>query len=200
MSFLMGYKIGMTQVYDGAYAVPVTVVEAGPCPVVNIVGNSKVVIGFGRKKSANKPMEGIFKKAKIKPVRFLQQISTDLSIKTGDKITTEIFQEGEKVDVTGVSKGKGTAGVIKRHGFHGGPGGHGSMFHRAPGSIGHCEFPGRVVKGTKLPGHMGVDRVTVKNLKIIKIINESNILYIKGAVPGACGSLITIKKHGKENV
>ncbi len=200
MSVLMGYKVGMTQIYDGSGAVPVTVVEAGPCPVVRRVGDSEVVIGFGIKKSANKPMSGIFKKAKIKPVRFLKQIKTDLSVNIGDKITTEIFQEGEKVDVTAVSKGRGAAGVIKRHGFHGGPGGHGSMFHRAPGSIGNCEFPGRVVKGRKLPGHMGNQNVTVKNLKIVKVINESNILYIKGAIPGAPGALVTIKKHGKKNV
>ncbi len=200
MSGLMGYKIGMTQVYDGGNAVPVTVVEAGPCHVVSVGKDSSIIIGFGIKKKVNKPMDGIFKKAKLNPLRFLRTMSYDGSVKIGDKITTDMFKEGEQVDVGGTSRGKGTAGVMKRHGFHGGPGGHGSTFHRAPGSIGHCEFPGRVVKGQGMPGHMGTNKVTVKNLKIIKIIGAGNIIYLKGAVPGAPGSLLRIEKRGNSNV
>ncbi len=200
---ILGRKLGMTQVWsEDDQLIPVTVIQAGPCTISQIKtiekdGYQAVQIGFGdiKAKKVNKPMKGHFDAAGIEPVRVLREVhvqnSADYSL--GQKLTVEQFAEVKKVDVTGISKGKGFAGVIKRHNFHGGPGGHGSHFHRAPGSIGQCATPSRVFKGAKLPGHMGVDKVTVKNLEVVKIDLEQNLLLVKGAVPGGKGALLSVR-------
>lgn len=200
---LLGRKLGMTQVWseDGSL-IPVTVIEAGPCVVTQVKtvetdGYNAVQIGFGAiaEKKVNKPMAGHFAKAGVDPVKHLIEIRlTDApELAAGDAVTVEALAETAKVNVSGVSKGKGFAGVMKRHNFRGGPGGHGSHFHRAPGSIGQASTPSRVYKGTKLPGHMGSEKVTVRNLEVVKVDAEQNLLIVKGAVPGAKGALLTIK-------
>ena len=200
---ILGRKLGMTQVWsEDDQLIPVTVIQAGPCTISQIKtiekdGYEAVQIGFGdiKAKKVNRPMKGHFDAAGIEPVRVLREVhvkySADYSL--GQKLTVEQFAEVKKVDVTGISKGKGFAGVIKRHNFHGGPGGHGSHFHRAPGSIGQCATPSRVFKGAKLPGHMGVDKVTVKNLEVVRIDLEQNLLLVKGAVPGGKGALLSVR-------
>lgn len=200
---LLGRKLGMTQVWseDGSL-IPVTVIEAGPCVVTQVKtvetdGYNAVQIGFGAiaEKKVNKPMAGHFAKAGVDPVKHLIEVRlTDApELAAGDAVTVEALAETAKVNVSGVSKGKGFAGVMKRHNFRGGPGGHGSHFHRAPGSIGQASTPSRVYKGTKLPGHMGSEKVTVRNLEVVKVDAEQNLLIVKGAVPGAKGALLTIK-------
>ncbi len=208
MKALLGKKLGMTQVFgDGDRLIPVTVVEVGPCVVTQVKteendGYSAIQIGYGdiEERKVVKPLQGHFAKAKVAPKRYLAEIKTDkpTEYKPGDTITAEIFSAGEKADIVGVSKGKGFQGVMKRHGFRGGPGGHGSHFHRAPGSIGAAAFPSRVMKGRRMAGHMGSDRVTSINLEIVKVDPEQNIILIKGAVPGAKGSLIMIKESSKK--
>lgn len=200
---ILGRKLGMTQVWsEDDKLVPVTVIQAGPCVVTQVKtdkrdGYSAVQIGFGdiAESRVNKPMAGHFEKAKVEPKRHLTEvrIDADEQIKAGDVITVESFSEVKSVHVSGVSKGKGFAGVIKRHNFHGGPGGHGSHAHREPGSVGQASTPSRVFKGKKLPGHMGTDTVTVRNLDVVKIDLEQNLLLVKGAVPGAKGALLTIR-------
>jgi len=200
---ILGRKLGMTQVFtaDGKM-VPVTIVEAGPCRVVQVKtlekdGYEAVKIGFQevkKEKKVNKPMAGVFKKSGSKPYRVLKEFPMG-DLKVGDFITVEIFAKGDNVSVTGVSKGKGFQGVIKRHHFAGGPASHGSMFYRAPGSIGASSFPSRVWKNQGLPGHMGSERVTVKNLTIVDVKPDQNILIIKGAVPGTSGTCVEIKKE-----
>lgn len=200
---ILGRKLGMTQVWsDDDKLVPVTVIEAGPCVITQVKtekrdGYSAAQIGFGEiaERKVNKPMAGHFEKAGVDPKRHLIEVRLDEgdTVKVGDKVTVDAFAEAKSVHVTGVSKGKGFAGVIKRHNFKGGPGGHGSHFHRAPGSVGMCATPSRVLKGLRLPGHMGTDTVTVRNLEVVKTDAEQNLLLVKGAVPGAKGALLTIR-------
>ncbi len=201
---ILGRKLGMTQVWgEDDNIVPVTVIEAGPCVVSQVKtcdsdGYEAVQLGFGdiKEKHVNKPMKGHFDKAGVTPTRYLREVRVDdaSEYSVGDTVKVDdVFSDVAKVDVTGVSKGKGFAGVIKRHNFSGGPGAHGSRFHRAPGSIGQCASPSRVFKGVRLPGHMGCDTVTVKNLQVVRIDDEQNILLVKGAVPGGKGALLQIR-------
>lgn len=193
----------MTQVFlEDGKVVPVTVVEAGPCPVVqkktvDTDGYSAVQVGFGdiAEKNVNKPRQGHFKKAGIPFKRYLREFRLDdaESYEVGQEIKADIFEPGEKVDVSGVSKGKGFAGVIKRHNQHRGPMSHGSRYHRRPGSMGACSSPSKVFKSKKLPGHMGVQLVTVQNLEVVRVDAERNFMLVKGAFPGARGSLVVIK-------
>lgn len=201
---LVGKKIGMTQVFkeDGS-VVPVTLIKAGPNFVVYIRTKEKdgyeaVALGFEEKKRANKPMMGIFKKAGLPPLKKIVEFKVDDTSKyqLGQRIDVDILKEGEKVDVTGWEKGRGFQGVVKRHGFAGGPKSHGSKFHRIPGSVGATTDPGRVWKGKKLPGRMGNEQVTIKNLEVVKIDKEQGIVAVKGGVPGARNSWVIIKKKG----
>lgn len=206
---ILGKKIGMTQVFrpDGQ-VVPVTLVKAGPCVVVQrktpaTDGYDAVQLGFMEYVKAtriNKPEAGHVKKAGADGVRFLKELrlrpgSSDL--KTGDRVLASDFKPSEKLDVIGVSKGRGFASVIKRHNFRGGPGGHGSMFGRAPGSIGGSSFPSRVFPGMRMAGHMGTDQVTVRNLEIVQIDADENVIAIKGAVPGPNGSYVLLRRSKK---
>jgi large subunit ribosomal protein L3 len=202
---IIGKKIGMTQVYaDDGRAVPVTVVEAGPCVVVQRKskekdGYSSIQIGLverRRVKRVTKAMKGHFDKAGIPPCRVLREFRVDdgAELKVGDKLSVEMFAAGDAVSVTGISKGKGFQGVVKRHHFRGGAATHGSMFHRAPGSIGASAFPSRVLKGMRGAGHMGQDQVTVRNLQVIRVDGEKNIMLIRGAVPGANDGYVVIRK------
>ena len=200
---ILGRKLGMTQVWgEDDTIVPVTVIQAGPCVISQVKttetdGYEAVQIGFGdiKEKKVNKPMQGHFAKAGVAPMRYLREVRVEDASEhaVGDTLTVEAFNDVDKVDVTGVSKGKGFAGVIKRYGFAGGPGGHGHHFHRAPGSAGMCAYPARVLKGLRLPGHMGCDRVTVRNLKLVRVDEENNLLLVKGAVPGGKGALVQIR-------
>jgi large subunit ribosomal protein L3 len=194
----------MTQIWsEDDRLIPVTVIQAGPCVVTQIKtaekeGYEAIQIGFDpitRKRGANKPMTGHFEKSGVEPTKVLREVKVTHSAdyELGQTITVEQFAEVGKVDVTGISKGKGFAGVIKRHNFGGGPGGHGAHFHRAPGSVGQCATPSRVFKGLRLPGHMGVDQVTVKNLAVMKVDGEQNLLLVKGAVPGGKGALVSVR-------
>ncbi|NOY52913.1 MAG: 50S ribosomal protein L3 [Deltaproteobacteria bacterium] len=203
---LIGRKIGMTQIFekDAGRMTPVTVVQVGPCRIVQVKrlekeGYNAVQLGFEeerKKRHAKKSLVGHSKKHGVPQFRHLQEVRVeDVSELTpGMELTAEAFAVGDQVHVTGVSKGKGFAGVIKRHGFGGGPKTHGSRFHRAPGSIGQCVFPGKIIKGRGMPGHMGCDRVTVKNLKVMEVIPDQNLLLIKGAVPGANNGILRIRK------
>jgi large subunit ribosomal protein L3 len=200
---ILGKKLGMTQVYaEDGRAYPVTVVEAGPCCVVQVKNTEKdgyeaVKVGFleVKEKKINKPLAGVFKKAGVKLYKITKEYPIG-GLKVGEFLTVEQFAKGDKVSVSGVSKGKGFQGVMKRHNFSGGPGSHGSMFNRAPGSIGASSYPSRVWKNQGMPGHMGSERVTVKNLEIVDVRAGQNLLLIKGAVPGANGTIIEIKKEG----
>jgi large subunit ribosomal protein L3 len=202
---IIGKKVGMTQVYtEDGRAVPVTVIQAGPCVVVQRRakakdGYSAVQLGLveDRKvKRVTKPMKGHFDKAGLPPCRVLREVRVEeqAEVKVGDKISVEIFAAGDSVDVVGVSKGKGFQGVVKRHHFAGGAATHGSMFHRAPGGIGASAFPSRVLKGMRAAGHMGSDRVTVRNLKVVRVDAGNNLLVVRGAVPGAGGGYVFIRK------
>ncbi|MEK6681824.1 MAG: 50S ribosomal protein L3 [Nitrospirota bacterium] len=204
---IIGEKLGMTQVFtsDGR-AVPVTVIEAGPCAVVQVKtkekdGYNAVQLSFKEIKKArrvNKPSAGHFKKANLPPARYLKEFRTDTAgAEVGQKVFADIFKKGDIVDVTGITIGKGFQGVMKRHGFAGGPASHGSMFHRAPGSIGSSSYPSRVWKNKKLPGHMGNERKTVQGLEIIDVRKEDNLILIKGAVPGCKGRLVVLNKSKK---
>ncbi len=202
---LIGKKIGMTQQFDEqGNAIPVTIIQVGPCAVIQTRteekdGYSALQLGFVEEKPKRKPnkaQEGHFQKAGVPPTKVLLefQCETKDEVKEGHQFSVDIFQVGEKVDVVGTSKGKGFAGVVKRWGHHGGKASHGSMFHRSPGSIGCSADPSHVMKGKKLPGQMGDERVTVKNLLIIHTDKEHNLLVVKGAVPGAKGGYLMIKK------
>jgi large subunit ribosomal protein L3 len=200
---ILGRKLGMTQVWsEDDRLVPVTVIKAGPCTITQIKtlekeGYSAIQIGFEGLKAnkVNKPMKGHFDKAGVEPLKVLREVRVDdaSTYELGQQINVEQFAEVKKVDVSGISKGKGFAGVMKRHNFRGGPGGHGAHFHRAPGSIGQCATPSRVFKGLRLPGHMGVDKVTVKNLEVVRIDVEQNLMLVKGAVPGGKGALVSVR-------
>ena len=200
---IIGKKIGMTQIFDEkGNVVPVTVIEAGPCNVVQIKtveidGYDAIQLGYGDVKEykVNKPERGHFKKADVKPQKHLREFKVEdvNSHKVGDVIKVDTFSEGDIVDVQGISKGKGFQGVIKRHGQHRGPMGHGSMYHRRPGSMGATSTPGRVFKGKKLPGRMGSDKITIQNLRVVKVDLDKNVILVKGSVPGNKGSILKIK-------
>ena len=205
MEGILGRKLGMTQIFtaDGA-TVPVTVVEAGPCVVVQRRtiekdGYEAIQIGLVEAKpprKVTKPMQGHFKKADVTPTRHLVEfaIGSDEALAPGDSIKVSIFKELEWVDVTGTSKGKGFQGVVRRHGFRGGRATHGSMFHRAPGSIGNSSDPSRVYPGMKGAGRMGGVRRTGKNLLVVKIDEEKNLIYLRGSVPGAANAYVAIRR------
>jgi large subunit ribosomal protein L3 len=201
---VIGRKLGMTQVFgDNGKAEAVTIVEAGPCIVVQVKTETKegynaAQLGFGRAKRLNSPQRGHLKE--LGEFRYLKEfrLTGDEDVKVGDKVDVSLFQAGDMVDIAGVSKGKGFAGVVKRYGFAGGPKTHGqSDRHRAPGSIGASASPGRVLKGTRMPGRMGNQRLTVRNLEVIKADPDRNLLLVKGAVPGAKNGLLFIGKSGK---
>ena len=204
---ILGTKLGMTQIFaEDGKVIPVTVVEAGPCTViqnktVEKEGYNSVVVGYGevKEKALNKPQKGIFAKANVAFKKYLREFryEDEVTLAVGDEIKADIFEAGEKIDVSGTSKGKGFAGPMKRWGLHRGPMSHGSGYHRGSGSMGACSNPGRVMKGKKLPGHMGVVKVTVQNLEIVKVDVENNLLLVKGAVPGPKKSLVTIKETVK---
>lgn len=201
---ILGRKVGMSQIFDEeGKAVPVTVIEAGPCYVVQKKtperdGYAALQIGFkeARGEKLNNPMRGHFNKDKVKPLRFLKELRLDdvelNDYKVGQEIKVDIFSPGESVDIQGVSKGKGFAGAIKRHGFHRGPAKHGSKYHRGSGSLG-AKGPARVFKGRKLPGRMGGEKVTVQNLQVVKVDTDRNLLLVRGAVPGPRTGLLMIK-------
>ena len=202
---ILGKKIGMTQIFDDdGRAVPVTVVEAGPCVVVqckseNSDGYEAVQIGLveaSPKRNATKATTGHFQKAGIPPTRFVAEVPVDSDdeSKPGDSVLADIFSADDRVQIVGKSKGRGFQGVIKRYRFGGGRATHGSMFHRAPGSIGRSATPSRVFPGQKMPGHMGDKRVTIKNAQVVKVDIERNLLFLKGGVPGARNSYIRIIK------
>ncbi|MDX2510150.1 MAG: 50S ribosomal protein L3 [Desulfobacterales bacterium] len=204
MSALLGKKIGMTNVFssDGKL-VPVTVVQVGPCVVTQVKtkesdGYNSLQLGFDEKavEKLNKPMAGHLKKAGDKGFRVLREFRTDAieNVATGDTIGIEMFAIGDKVNVSGISKGRGFQGVIKRHGFSRGPETHGCRNHRKPGSIGNSAWPAKVIKGKKMPGHMGVDRKTVKNLTIVDVRHKDNLLLVKGFVPGFKTGILEVKK------
>lgn len=203
---ILGTKLGMTQIFaEDGKVIPVTVVKAGPCTVVQTKtvetdGYESVVVGFGdvKEKSLNKPMKGIFAKANVAPKKYLREFRLEeATLAVGDEIKAEVFEAGEKVDVSGISKGKGFAGPMKRWGLHRGPMSHGSGYHRGSGSMGACSNPGRVMKGKKLPGHMGVVKVTIQNLEIVKVDTENELILVKGAIPGNKGGLVTIRNSVK---
>jgi large subunit ribosomal protein L3 len=205
---LIGKKVGMTQLLqDDGTVVPVTVIQAGPCVVVQKKtvekdGYEAVQLGFVefvKPKRVNKPMTGHFKKTNAAPVRVLRETRArgDKAPNAGDKIMVDIFSANEIVDIIGTSKGRGFAGLIKRHHFRGGRATHGSMFHRAPGSIGASAYPSRVVKGMRMAGHMGNSRVTVRNLRVARVDQENNLLFVRGAVPGPTGGYVLVEKTGR---
>lgn len=206
---ILGKKIGMTQVFtEDGLVVPVTVVEAGPCAVVQKKsmendGYESVQIGFGKikEKNVNKPLTKHFEKAQVAPCRHLREFRFEdcAAYEVGQTLGVDMFAEGEMIDVTGTSKGKGFAGTIKRHNHHRGPMTHGSKFHRAPGGLSACAYPGRVFKGHKMPGHMGSVKVTTQNLTIVKVDAERNLILVKGSVPGAKGGLVIIRDAVKNN-
>ena len=201
---IMGRKIGSTRIYnETGELVPVTVIQAGPCKIVQVRtaeknGYNAVQMAYESvpEKKLIKPISGYYKKLGPDFYGSLKEFRVDdlKDVKVNDVVTVEAFKVGELVNVIGTSKGKGFQGVVKRYGFKGGPGSHGSMFHRAPGSIGSNTFPGRVIKNKKLAGRMGHVRVTVKHLQVVKLIPEKNIILLKGAVPGSINSMIDIKK------
>jgi len=202
---LIAKKIGMSQQFDDAgNVIPVTILKAGPCTVVQKKTAEKdgyiaVQLGFVEERAVRKPTKpqtGHFKKAGVPVVKKLQEFgcSDPAAVKEGDQVLVDIFEVGETVHAVGTSKGKGFAGVVKRHHFAGGGAAHGSMFHRAPGSIGASSYPSRVVKGMRMGGHMGSERVTVRKLKVVATDTDNNLLIVKGAVPGAKGGYVLIKK------
>lgn len=205
MSRMVGKKLGMTQIYaeDGT-AIQVTVIEARPGTVVGIKtiekdGYETAQVGFfedSKEKHYTKALLGVYKKAGATPCRKLREMPLVEGMAVGEKVTVEQFAAGDTVAVTGVSKGKGFQGAMKRHNFKGGPASHGSMFKRAPGSISASAWPSRVFKGKRLPGQMGNEQVTVKNLTVVDVRAEQNIILIKGAVPGAKSSVVEIRKEG----
>src|SRR5579883_2690025 len=203
---ILGKKIGMSQVFrPNGEAVPVTLLKAGPCMVVQrktptTDGYDAVQLGlveFIKPQRINKPLTGHLKKAGVEGARFMREFHLrpgDGDFKPGDQVLVDQFKPKDKVDVIGISKGKGFAGVVKRHHFGGGDATHGSMFHRAPGSIGASSFPSRVLPGMRMGGHMGHDRVTVRNLEVVEVDTEDNVLVVKGAVPGPNGGYVVVRR------
>ena len=204
---LIGKKIGMTQIFDEAgKVIPVTAIEVGPCTVTQIKtaeqdGYSSVQLGFGEVKESKltKPELGKFSKSKLTPKKYLREFRLDSveGMNVGDELKADVFAAGDKVDIQGTSKGKGFQGVIKRWGQSRGPMGHGSMYHRRPGSMGPTSTPGRVFPGKHLPGHMGVETITIQNLEVIKVDLDKNVILVKGSVPGAKGAILRIKSSVK---
>jgi large subunit ribosomal protein L3 len=202
---LIGKKVGMTQLFaaDGS-VVPATVLRAGPCVVVQAKtvetdGYEAVQLGFvdSRPTKENKPSQGHFKKAGVPATRIRREVKLKAGgdpAKPGDQVNVSIFADGDRVDVIGTSRGRGFQGVVKRHHFAGGAMSHGSMFHRAPGSIGASSYPSRVVKGMRMGGHMGDARVTVRNLKVVRVDEGNNLLLVEGAVPGGPNAVVVIRK------
>lgn len=205
MKGILGKKVGMTRIFDeSGEVIPVTIIEAGPCYVTQIKtrerdGYQAVQLGFGEARRLNKPERGHLPKG-VPDLRYLQELRVDdvSPYEVGQKVGAAIFSVGELVDVSGTSKGKGFAGVMKRHGFRGGPATHGQSDRaRAPGSIGATSTPGRVIKGMRMPGHMGSRRYTAQNLKVVLVDQERNLLAVNGSVPGSKGGLVTIKSAVK---
>ena len=204
---LIGKKIGMTQIFDeSGKVIPVTVIEAGPCVVAQVKtqdtdGYTAIQLGYGdiKEKKLNKPMKGHFTKVNVTPKKHLREFRVDSidEIKVGDELKADVFAAGEKIDIQGTSKGKGFQGVIKRHGQSRGPMGHGSMYHRRPGSMGSTSTPGRVFKGKKLPGHMGMETVTIQNLEVVRVDLDKNVILVKGSVPGNKGAILKIRNSVK---
>ncbi len=204
---ILARKLGMTQIFDEVgKLIPVTVVEAGPNTVVQKKtiendGYCAVQVGFidilDRK--ANKPTKGHFSKAGVTPKKYLREFRLESieNLNVGDEIKADVFADGDKIDVTGITKGKGFAGTVKRWGTHRGPMTHGSGYHRGPGSMGACSSPGRVMKGKRLPGHLGVERVTIQNLTIFKVDADKNIILVRGGLPGPKNGLLIIKNTVK---
>jgi len=206
---IIGKKLGMTELFtDNGTAVVATVIEAGPCYVLQKKTSEKdgydaVQIGFEELKPQRvaKPMMGHFKKAGVAPQRHVMEFAaSEGDYNPGDEITADIFQEGEAVDVVGTSKGKGFSGVMKKHNFRGQPASHGGMAHRRPGSIGQASYPAKVWKGIKMPGRLGNERVTVRNVSVYKVDAENNLIIVKGSVPGPKGGLVIIKRSTKGSV
>lgn len=204
---IIAKKIGMTQIFsETGILIPVTVLEAGPCVVTQIKtmendGYEAIQVGFGdiKEKSVIKPMKGHFAKANVAPTKLLKEFKFEnvSEYTIGSEIKADIFEAGDKIDVSGVSKGKGFQGAIKRHNQHRGPMAHGSKYHRGVGSLSSATTPGKVKKGKKMPGHMGAENVTVQNLEVVKIDSEKNLILVKGAVPGNKGSILVIKESVK---
>ncbi len=204
---IIGKKIGMTQIFDEkGNVVPVTVIEATPNVVAQVKtvetdGYNSIQLGYGevKDKHINKPEKGHFTKAGLTAKKHLREFRVEdvENYKVGDEVKADIFEAGEKIDVQGTTKGKGFQGVIKRHGQHRGPMGHGSMYHRRPGSMGSTSTPGRVFKGKKLPGHMGRVTVTIQNLDVVRVDMDKNVILVKGSVPGAKGAILKIKSAVK---
>ncbi len=201
---LLGRKIGMTQLFVDDRAVGATVIQAPPCRIVQIKtvesdGYNALQLGYDevREQRVTRPVAGHFRKAGVEPCRRLFEVRVDHpeEYAVGDAVTLDLFNEGEKVDISGVSKGRGFQGVVKRWNFAGGPKTHGSHFHRRPGSVGNCVEPGRVIKGKKLPGQMGARRVTVRGLRVLRVDPERNLLIVKGATPGARGTVLELGKR-----
>lgn len=201
---LLGKKLGMTQVYDESRLTPVTVIEAGPCRVVSVKtkdrhGYEAVQLSFGevKERKLSKAELGHLKKHDAPASRHLREFQKAGEVASGQAVTVEIFKKGDWVDVIGVSKGKGFQGVVKRHHYAGGPESHGSMFHRAPGSIGSSAYPSRVWKNKTLPGHMGSERVTASRLKVVDSRPGENLLFVRGSVPGAANGIVMVRKSKK---
>ena len=204
---LIGRKVGMTQIFDEeGKVIPVTAIEVGPCIVTQIKtveqdGYTAVQLGFGevKERKLNKPELGHLSKNKLAPKKYLREFRLDSveGMKVGDELKADVFAVGDKVDVQGTSKGKGFQGVIKRHGQSRGPMGHGSMYHRRPGSMGPTSTPGRVFPGKNLPGHMGVETVTIQNLEVVKVDLDKNVILVKGSVPGTKGAILKVKSSVK---
>jgi len=207
MKTIIGKKVGMTQIFDEqGKVIPVTVIEAGPCVVAQVKsvetdGYNAIQLGYGDVKASkiNKPEKGHFAKANIAPKKHLREFRVDSieGVTVGTEVKADTFEIGDKIDVQGTTKGKGFQGVIKRHGQSRGPMGHGSMYHRRPGSMGPTSTPGRVFKGKKLPGHMGRLTVTIQNLDVVKVDMDKNVILIKGSVPGAKGAILKLRKSVK---
>jgi len=203
MKTLIGKKVGMTQIFDETgKVIPVTAIQAGPCVIAQIKtvetdGYNAIQLGFGDVKETklNKPKKGHFAKVKIAPKKYLREFRTDAveELTVGTELKADVFEIGDRLDIQGTTKGKGFQGVIKRHGQSRGPMGHGSMYHRRPGSMGATSTPGRVFKGKKLPGHMGRTTVTIQNLDVVKVDTDKNVILVKGSVPGAKGAILKIK-------
>ena len=203
---IYGKKIGMTQLFnENDEVMAVTVIQAEPNTVCQVKttdtdGYEAIQLGFGaiKDKHLTMPMRGHYEKLGVEPRRHLREVRVEdaSEYKPGDVQTVAAFAETKKVDVTGTSKGKGFQGVMRRHGFGGGPGGHGSHFHRAPGSVGMCATPSRVLKGMRMPGHMGCDRVTVRNLEVVRVDEDLNLILVKGAVPGAKNGIVRVRVAG----
>ena len=204
---IIGKKLGMTQIFDEkGRVIPVTIIEAMPNVVAQVKtietdGYNAIQLAYGEVKESkvNKPVKGHFAKAGITPKKHLREFRVDSveEYKVGDEIKADTFTAGDKIDVQGTSKGKGFQGVIKRHGQSRGPMGHGSMYHRRPGSMGPTSTPGRVFKGKKLPGHMGVDTITIQNLDVVKVDMDKSVILVKGSVPGVKGAILKIKTSVK---